>query len=84
MKTIATLVPALILIGYAVAGCKLLKIKGYTGGWYALILISATPLFWFIFGAVKAKSPNPITKLWSNIAIGIGIFTLMLIVWMKQ
>lgn len=74
--------PALYLlfyIGYPVLGYQLLKLKGYTGWWNLMLIISYTPLFWLIGAIVKNRVKGTNTTTISAIAGVFGIINLWLI-----
>jgi len=83
MKAIINLLPFFLMVFYAFFGYMLLKLKKRTGGWYILLIISVTPLFWFIAGLIKAINPTPTTKVWSYVAVLWGIFNLYIILFFK-
>lgn len=84
LSAISNLIPLVLIVLLAVFGYRLLKIKGHASWTYLLLIISSTPLFWFIFGLTKSKNPTPVTKLWSNVALLWGILSLILIVYSKE
>lgn len=84
LSAISNLIPLVLIVLLAVFGYRLLKIKGHTSWTYLLLIISSTPLFWFIFGLTKSKNPTPVTKLWSNVALLWGIISLILILYSKE
>lgn len=84
LSAIMNALPLLVMVLLAVLGYRLLKIKGHSQWTYLLLLISSTPLFWFIFGLTKSKEPTPTTKLWSNVALLWGIISLFLIIYSQE
>lgn len=84
LSAISNLIPLVLIVLLAVFGYRLLKIKGHTSWTYLLLIISSTPLFWFIFGLTKSKNPTAVTKLWSNVALLWGIISLILILYSKE
>jgi len=84
LSAIMNALPLLVMVLLAVLGYRLLKIKGHSQWTYLLLLISSTPLFWFIFGLTKSKEPTPTTKLWSNVALLWGIISLLLIIYSQE
>ena len=84
LSAIMNALPLLVIVLLAVLGYRILKIKGHSQWTYLLLLISSTPLFWFIFGLTKSKEPTPTTKLWSNVALLWGIISLLLIIYSQE
>lgn len=80
---VRTLVVILSLLHYFV-GYRLLKFKGYNKGWYLLLLIAQTPLFWLIAACMTSRNKQVDTG-WASVAATIwAILVLGFIVYVSN
>ena len=61
-----------------------MKLKGYTSWNYVALVISSMPLFWFVFGFLRANNvPTKKTRLWSYVALAWGVISLAIILYLQ-
>ena len=79
MKGIASYLPIIFIVLMAYPGYKLMKLKGYTGRRYLLLLFAFVPFFWIILGLVKPRTPHIIRRGWDYISILFGTIYLLVV-----
>jgi hypothetical protein len=77
------LILAIMLLSvHVIFGYLLLKLKGHSNIWaYISLLLSLTPLFWFMWGCTTSKAPSKKTNIWTKVSLLYGVlgivFTLL-------